>query len=182
MKMQLQPRLSVPGIPGFLLWARRDNPALYAALVSQFPEVAEFDSALKVEGLGGLADILKGVGSALSSSAKKIGSFVVNYALPVASVAVPLVVAKKQADVAIAQMRVADAQQPPMQTALLPGQSPGWPQAVPVQQVGGQWQQVPVGSVMAAATPLSSPVLGVPLWGWIAGAGALGLVWWMRRR
>jgi hypothetical protein len=168
MKARVNPRILVPGVPGFLLWARRDNPALYARLVAEFPEVAAFDGALQSQGLSGLADALKGAGAALASRAKTIASFVARVALPVASVAAPLIAAKKQADVDLAQMDLALAQQPPMQTALVPGQSPGWQMSVPI-------------SRSAPAFDLQGRVLGVPAWGWLAGAGALGLVLLARR-
>lgn len=139
-KMLLAPRIPEKGVPGFLVWARRDSPALYASLVRAFPEVADFERQ-NGAGLNGLFD-------SLASAAGKIGTFVKNNALPILAAAAPVLIAKKQADVAIAQMRVAVAQEAPLQTALTaPG---GYVLPVPVQRSG---------------------VSAVPSWAWIAGAG-----------
>lgn len=189
MKAQLTPRIATPGLPGFLLWARRDNPALYSGMVQSIPEVAQFEAALRADGLNGLFDTLKTIGSSLTSAAGKIGTFVAKNALPIATAVVPLVVAKKQADIAKSQYRLATAQQAPMQTAVV---DPSTGFAVPVQQVNGQWQQVPlsagaaaqlqaIASQARAPQSVSAPLLGVPLWGWLVGAGALGLVVLARR-
>lgn len=190
MKAVLAPRITATGIPGFLLWARRDNPALYNAMAQQLPEVAEFEAALRTEGMSGLLDTLKSFGSSLASSASKIGSFVAKNALPLAAAVVPLVVAKKQADVSKAQYKLAAAQMAPMQTAMI---DPATGLSVPVQQMNGVWQQVPLqgaavtqmqaiaAQARAQSNPLSQPVMGLPLWGWLAGAGAAGLVLLSRR-
>lgn len=179
-KMILAPRIAQPGMPGFLLWARRDNPSLYAQLRTNFPAVAQFEQTLQVDqGLEGFADILKSVGSSLSKSAKSIGAFVAKNALPIATVAVPLIVAKKQADVAKAQVKLAIAQQPPMQTAYQ-YDSAGNIVATPVRQTlqtglimeGGE----PLQRVNAARQKLfnvnwSTSIGGVPLWGVALAAG-----------
>jgi hypothetical protein len=154
-KMILAPKVKVPGMPGFLMWARRDNPHLYAALVKEFPAVALFEGAVKdadptelaQAGMSGLFDLLSSfgssigsaassVGSALSKSAGAIGTFVAKNAVPVLSAAVPLVVAKQQAKVAQAQVQLAQAQGYPMQTAYTTDPRTGYQYAVPVQQAG----------------------------------------------
>jgi hypothetical protein len=173
MKANLAPSINVPGVPGFLLWARRDNPALYRALVAQFPEVSAFDTALRDDGLGGLMDIIGSIGGTLGNAAKSIGSFVMNNALPIATAAVPLAIAMKQADVAKAQIKLASAQMQPMQTAV----DPRTGQTVPVQMVNGQWQAVPVtGGMIGAPLAQGGGMASVPKWAWIAGAGGAALL------
>jgi hypothetical protein len=130
------PTINARGIPGFLLWAREGNPALYRALVRQFPEVAAFDEAGDVsKGMAGLFDTFSDIGSSLASAAGRIGNFVKVNALPIATAALPVLVAKKQADVANAQVKLAQAQQSPMQTAYTTDAN-GNVIAVPVQPRG----------------------------------------------
>lgn len=134
------PKVTESGMPGFLLWARRESPALYASLVRNIPEVADFDNVVNSEGVGGIFDSIK---SALSSAAGKIGTFVKNNALPIFTAAVPVVVAAKQADVAKAQVKLAQAGQAPMQTAV--ASEAGYIYPVPVQQKTGglSFSQIP---------------------------------------
>lgn len=162
--MLLAPKITQGGVPGFLLWARRESPALYAAMARQIPEVASFDDALNVDGFAGITDVLSNVGGALSSAAGKIGTFVKNNALPILTAAVPVVVAKKQADVANAQYKLAMAQMTPMQTAITT--QDGYAVSVPVRQTQG------------------GVIRAIPSWVWMAGAGvaALGLVLMLRKR
>lgn len=168
MKARLAPAINAKGVPGFLMWARRDNPALYRALLAQFPEVGEFELALSESGVAGFS--LSAIGSKLASSAKKIGTFVAQNAVAVASVAVPVIVAKKQADLAKAQVRLAELQMAPMQTAL---DANGVP--IPVQQAGGQWTAVPVQGGMIG-TSLAQGGAGLPTWAWAVGAGGAALL------
>jgi hypothetical protein len=168
MKARLAPAIKATGVPGFLLWARRDNPPLYRALLAQFPEVAEFELAAREGGLSGFS--LSSIGSKLASSAKAIGTFVAQNAVAVASVAVPVIVAKKQADVAKAQARLAEAQMAPMQIAM---DARGVP--IPVQQYNGQWAAVPVqGGMIGTALAQGGPRL--PTWAWAVGAGGAVLL------
>jgi hypothetical protein len=174
MKAALAPRITTTGLPGFLLWARRDNPALYSAMVAQLPEVAAFEGALRAEGVSGIMDVLSSFGNSLANSAKKVGAFVAKNALPIAAAAVPLLVAKKQADIAKAQMKLADAQMAPMQTAQY--QSPEGVVTMPVQMQNGQWQQVPVSGGMIGAQVATGGAQGIPKWVWLAGAGGAALL------
>lgn len=155
-QMLAAPRIAQKGVPGFLLWTRRDSPALYASLLREFPEVQEFDSALNAQGVSGM---FSNIGSSLASAAGKIGTFVKNNALPILSAAVPVIVAKKQADVAMTQFKLAAAQQAPAQTAYTTT-TDGSVIAVPIQRTAG-------------ATLRSA---GVPSWVWIGGAGAAALL------
>ncbi len=170
MKARLQPAINATGVPGFLLWARRENPALYSSMVQSLPEVAQFDAELNASGLGGFASALKLTGSVLASSAKKIGSFVVNNVDNIAAVAVPLIVAKKQSSIAKAQMRLAEAGMAPMQTAV-----DQYGASIPVQREPKGWTAVDVSGGMIRQS-VATGRRNMPAWVWIAGAGALALV------
>jgi hypothetical protein len=145
-KMVLSPRISEKGVPGFLKWAKRDSPALFAALAREFPEVAEFDS---YEGTGSLMDNL-------SSIAGKIGSFVKNNALPILAAGVPLLVAQKQAKVALTQAKIAVANEAPARTAFTTEN--GYAVPVTVQQRAASGVGIPrwvwIGGAGAAAVGL----------------------------
>lgn len=162
-KLLLSPKVDEPGIPGFLIWARRDDPALYAALVRQFPEVAAFDNYASPAGLSGFASLFSSLASSLASKASAIGSFVVKNALPIATAAAPVLVAKKQADVAKAQIKLAQVQGTPMQTAMT--QQDGYYYPVPVQKTLGSYT-----------------VAGIPTWVLIAGGFALSALLILRRK
>lgn len=156
-RMLTAPRITEKGMPGFLLWARRESPALYASLRRQFPEVQQFEVAANTVGMSGLLDSISGI-------AGKIGTFVKQNALPILAAGVPLLIAKKQADVAMAQIRVANAEQPPLQTALT--------------TQGGYAVSVPV-------VPSIGTMIGknLPSWPWVfGGLAALGLIIYLRRR
>lgn len=169
--------IDVPGMPGFLLWARRDNPKLYAAMKREIPAVAQFDAALQVDaGMNGIADILKSVGSSVTNAAKSIGSFVKNNALPIATAALPLVVAAKEAKIARTQLELAQTMNPPMLTApgaggvavpVRPVNTPGFTPATPY-----PYDSSPPSTF---GTFITRPVLGVPTWVWLAGVGGIGL-------
>lgn len=161
----LTPKIREAGMPGFLLWARRESPALYASMVRNIPEVADFDNVVNSEGVSG---IFSSIGNALASAAGKIGTFVKNNALPIFTAAVPVAVAVKQAQVANAQVKIAQAQQAPMQTAV--ASQDGYVYPVPVQQTTG-----------APAMYVGSGSGGIPpaVW-WVGGGlvaiGALALI------
>jgi hypothetical protein len=172
----LQPKIDAAGMPGFLLWARRDAKPLYSALVAKFPQVAAFEEQYKTAvdpevGLSGFMDVL---GSGLSSAASAIGSFVANNAGSIFSAAAGYAVASQQAKVAQTQLKLAQAAQPPAQTAIV--QTPNGPVSVPVQPSGtgytyAQYMQAsqPSTGIMASLSRVS-PII------WIAGAGALATV------
>jgi hypothetical protein len=187
-KAKLAPKISTTGVPGFLLWARRDTPELYAAMVRDLPEVAAFEKQLIVDqGLSGILDVVKSFGSSLASSVGKIGSYVAKNAVPVLTAAVPLIVAKKQVDVAKAQVRLAAAQSAPMQTAMVPAAG-GGSVSVPVQYnaATGTYSAVPGFSLPSQSaggrSVMSGQLLGVPVWGWLAGAGTLAVLMIARRK
>jgi hypothetical protein len=163
-KMLLAPKIAEPGIPGFLLWAQRDDPALYASLVRAFPEVAAFDAATQgPAALGGFMDIFASIGSSLASKAGSISQFVLKNALPIATAVVPVYVAKKQADAAKTQIKIAQANGSPAQTAMTTDAN-GYTYAVPVQRsIGGS-------------------IAGVPVWVLLAGGAAVVAVLLLRRR
>jgi hypothetical protein len=170
-KMLLAPKIPEKGMPGFLLWARRDNPALYASLCREFPEVRAFDSAVKSqEMLSGFADLFGSIVKSIGTKAVAIGRFVATKALPIAIAAAPVLVAKKEADVAKLQMQLAQAQAAPAQTAIASADGYSYPVAVQ-QRAGGNYAPV-------------SAMSTVPTWVWIAGGGValVGLVLLLRKR
>ena len=116
----LNPEITAKGIPGLLVWARKEAPPLYTALRLKFPEVEAFERTLqlgKKPGMGDISDIFSSVGDALSSSASSIASFVTTNAQNVLSAAVPVAVAVEQAKVAGAQAQVAALNKAPLRTA-----------------------------------------------------------------
>src|SRR5258706_12008743 len=117
----LQPKIEQPGMPGFLLWARRDSPALYQALVNRFPEVAEFEEAVSADdrpgGMGGIFDVLSTIGGGIASAASSIGSFVTTNGPALFSAAGGYLIAQQQSKLTSTQLALARATQPPMQTA-----------------------------------------------------------------
>jgi hypothetical protein len=142
-KMMLQPKIPAQGLVGFLIWARRDNRALYDRLMREFPEVAAFEERMQLDtdaGMAGLMDVLSSFGSGVANVAKSVGSgivsgasqvfgglkssagnifnFVKNNALPIAATAAPVIIAKRQADVTNRQLELAAINQYPQQTAV----------------------------------------------------------------
>jgi hypothetical protein len=157
-KLFVTPKIGEAGIPGFLLWARRESPALYASMVRNLPEVADFDNVVNSEGIAGVFDSIVG---ALSSAAGKIGTFVKNNALPIFTAALPVAVAVKQADVAKAQVKLAEAQQPPMQTGI--ASQGGYSYPVPVRQSIGAGMSIPPGVLWAGGGILAVGLLALIL-------------------
>jgi hypothetical protein len=51
-KVQANKPITQTGALGYLLWLRRDVPAAYSAVAKQFPEVANFESALQRQSAG----------------------------------------------------------------------------------------------------------------------------------
>lgn len=47
-----KPHIAPTGAAGYLLWLRRDLPPVYQRVVKQFPQVAQFESAIRSHGLG----------------------------------------------------------------------------------------------------------------------------------
>lgn len=175
-KMIATPQITHKGLPGFLLWARRESPVLYAALLKQFPEVQDFEDAAQAEGVSGLLDVFSSIGSSLSSAASGIASFVTKNAVPLLVAAAPVAVALKQASVAKTQIKLANAQQAPARTALTVA-ADGSVISVPIQQTTGAAQPLSYyGMPAKASAPLP--------WGLIAGigAGAIGLMFLLNRR
>jgi hypothetical protein len=172
-KMTLAPKIQVKGMPGFLLWTRRDNPTLYAALVQKFPEVAQFEAIVRNAdptelaqvGMSGFMDALTGIGSALSGVAGSIGGFIQTNGVDLLKASVPLIVASQQIKVANAQVQLATAQQYPMQTAYTTD-AYGRQIAVPVQKSGAGYS---VPSQYRQATGLA----GIPTMYWVIGGVAV---------
>jgi hypothetical protein len=51
-KVAAKPAIVQPGALGYLLWVRRDLPPVYSHLATVFPEVANFEGALKRQAAG----------------------------------------------------------------------------------------------------------------------------------
>jgi hypothetical protein len=89
-KVTALPPITASGVPGFLLWARRDAPQIYSALVARFPVVNVFEQKLKddvdpgsfgptdTKTLGDFSDVFSSIGDTLSSAGSGIMSFVQN--------------------------------------------------------------------------------------------------------
>ena len=189
-KAILLPKISVTGIPGFLLWARREQPRLYGALVARFPEVYAFEERVKIDvdpaaGMGGLFDIFTSVASKFGSVAGTIGRFVGTNGASLLNLGGSLVMANQQKALMNAQMRLALAQQEPAQTAIV--QTPGGPVTVPVQPTSGgtgyQSGFAPGGGPAGFAAPtILDKLRTIPLATWLIGGGALASLWLIVRR
>jgi hypothetical protein len=143
----LNPSINVSGMPGFLLWARRDAPVLYTALQQRFPEVVTFEDrvrAAQTPGLADLSDVFGSITSALGNAASSIGSFVTQNAQNLLTAASPILVASQQAKIAQAQAQVAIAGRMPAQTGYT---------------VNAQGQRIPV---LASQYATQSLISGVP--------------------
>lgn len=173
----LQPKIEQPGMVGFLLWARRDAPALYGALVKEFREVAEFEEAVNADdrpgGVGGFFDVLASVGSSIGSAASSIGNFVVNNGAAIFSAAGGYLVASQQAKLANTQLALARATQPPAQTAYVTN-AQGQLVPVPVQSTGAGYAAYNAATL--PSTGLLATLSRVPLTTWLMGAGALATI------
>ena len=122
----LAPKIAVAGMPGFLLWARRDQPEMYLALVRQFPVINRFEEMYKNEvdpgaGLGGFMDILSSIGGGLAKTASSVGSFIATNGPALFTAAGSVIVANQQSKVAGLQLQLAQIQQPPAQVAYVNG-------------------------------------------------------------
>jgi hypothetical protein len=65
--------IGLPGLPGFLAWAKRDAPALYSHLMARRPELALAGAAAAagkhaIAGLGDFSDIFSSIGSTISDA------------------------------------------------------------------------------------------------------------------
>lgn len=173
----LQPKIETPGMIGFLLWARRDAPALYGALVHRFSEVARFEEALNAEdipgGVSGFMDVLSSIGGSIGSAASSIGNFVVNNGAAIFSAAGGYFVASQQAKLANTQLALARATQPPAQTAYVTN-AQGQMVPVAVQPSGTSYA-----AYNAATLPqggILSTLSKIPVMTWLTGAAALATV------
>lgn len=119
--MKSLPAIPVKGAPGFLLWLRRDQPAVYSVLRTQVPEVQLFESALGEARLGGLFDSIAGVlskvGGAVKIALPKIVAAVPKIAPTILEAGGAVVAAKQQAKVIDMQLKLAQANQAPLTTA-----------------------------------------------------------------
>ena len=171
------PAIPYKGMPGFLLWARRDSPALYSALVDRFPVVGLFESKLRDEahpgGVGDFSDILSSIGDTIASSASDIGSWVADNAGTILKAGASVAVAVKGAQVAQTQLALAQMNKTPARTAY---NAQG--QLVAVKPLATGVYSPPT----ASGGILSGSVFGVPTWMLLAGAGAVGLIFLLRRR
>lgn len=185
---QLNPKIDVPGWPGFLLWARKERPAQYAALVTQVPMVAEFESQLKGRNLGDLSDFFSSIGSGLASAGSSIMDVFTSIAPAALSFGTTLVAAKSAQNLTNTQLQLAAAQRAPAQTATI--QTANGPQTVPV-TMNAAGQYVPATVNAAGQYVMASPTGGgfmaslssIPVTTWLIGAGALaGILMLVTRR
>lgn len=182
----LQPKITVAGMPGFLLWARTGSPALYRALVARFPAVAEFEEAVSADdrpgGMGGVMDILSTIGNGISSAASSISSFVANNGATIFSAAGGYLIAQQQAKLANTQLQLAQASRPPVQTAMVTLPS-GQQVSVPVQPTGTGAATYATYSATPQTGGVMATLASVPLTTWLLGAGALaGVLLLVKRR
>lgn len=172
-KAQLNPKIPVAGWPGFLLWAKAERPAQYAALVAQVPAVASFDSALKNAGLGDFSDILSSIGSSLASAGSTIANVFTQNAPALLQFGTTLVQAKAAQNLTNTQLQLAKAQQPPAQTATV--QTANGPVTVPmVKNAAGQYVPATVttaGAVVPTGGSFLTSLSNVPITTWLLVAG-----------
>ncbi len=180
------PKIDVPGVTGYLIWLRQDLPAVYARLVTVFPQVAAFDVALKKElasrGLGfswsSIGDALSGAASSVGSVIGDVGSYVATNTPAILTTGAGLygMVAKQQ--MLNSQLVLAQSGQYPMQTGIV--QSPGnQPYLTGIGQTG---MVSPYASSGFASGLLSSTIMGVPSWIFIVAAVGGGAMLLMRKR
>lgn len=195
---QLMPKIPQAGLPGFLLWSRRESPALYSALVDRFPEVANFEEQYKNSvdagaGMGcvdceprldGFMDIMSSIGSGLASAAGSIGSFISANGSTIFSAAGGYMVAQQQNKIAQAQLKLALAVKPPLQTAIV--QTANGPVSVPVQPSGTGYtyaQYAAPANYGGTGGSIISSIANVSMTTWLMiGGGVAALALLMRRR
>lgn len=183
-KAQLNPKVDVPGWPGFLLWARKERPAQYSALLTRVPAVAEFESQIRNQNLGDLSDFFSSIGSGLASAGSTIASVFTSIAPAALSFGTTLIAANSAKQLSNTQLQLAQAQRPPVQTATY--QTANGPVTVPVAQTA---QGYTAGGYNAAGQYILPQQRGfmaslsaVPITTWLIGAGALAGVLMLVRR
>lgn len=230
------PKIATTGMPGFLLWMRRDNPRAYKKLAQDIPAVSAFEEQLQsyvdpaalvpgmsgvvydkpaldadqddwfldpasvlqgfdaaevvsgVEdeygnGMGDISDVFSSIGGALSSAASSVGSWLGANAGTLITAGTSLALVAKQNQLAQTQLQLAQAGQPPAQTAIA-YTAQGQPYYVPVQRTGiqqGYSSGLQTYPTLRTAAASAAP-LGVPLWVWAAGVAGVGLLFLLRRR
>lgn len=175
---KVRPAISEKGGVGFLLWARRDSPVLYSALVKKFPTVARFENlySSRIQNLGDLSDIFGSIGDAVTGSLSSIGDFITTQAPDLLKAAGTVYAAQQQQQLAQTQLQLAQLQKAPARTAVVPATAtqPAYTVAVAQQPAGSGFVQL--------QRVAQSSVGGFPLWGIAAaGAGAIGLALLLRR-
>ena len=184
------PPIEYEGMPGFLLWARRDQPPLYSALMKNIPSVRDFEMKYRAymlesggTGLGDFADFLGSVGNTVANAADSIGSFITDNAGSIFAAGTAVYGLTQQTKLAQTQLQVAQARQPPVRTGIAYGPQ-GQPYIVPIQPTANY----PVGASYPVAMPgqssatsfLTSSMYGIPMWALLAVGG--GLIFFMMRR
>ncbi len=181
------PKIDVPGVAGYLIWLRQDLPAVYAHVVKAFPQVAAFDAALKTElAARGLGFSWSSIGSALSGAASSVGSVLGNVGSYVAANAPAIlttgaglygVIAKQQ--MLDSQLQLAQSGAYPMQTGIV--QSPGNQSYMTGISSTGGYGYSPYSTGIASGL-LSSSILGIPSWIFLAAAVGGGALLLIKRR
>jgi hypothetical protein len=186
-KAQLNPAITAKGWPGFLLWARKERPAQYAALLAQVPIVQDFENTLKGAGLGDWTDIFSSIGSGLSSA----GSTIASVFTSIAPAAIQYELTATQANAAQkltnTQLALAVAQHPPAQTATVAGAN-GTTSVPVVRNAAGQMVPATVNAAgqlvpISGGGGIMATLAAVPMTTWLIGAGALaGILLLLKRR
>lgn len=172
-KAQLNPAVTTKGWPGFLLWARKERPTQYAALLAQVPAVADFEAQIKNAGLGDFSDILSSIGSSLASAGSTIATVFTQNAPALVSFGTTLIQAKAAQSLTNTQLKLAQAQQSPAQTATV--QTANGPVTVPmVKNAAGQYVPATVstsGQLVGAGGGFLSSLGNVSMTTWLLVAG-----------
>jgi hypothetical protein len=113
------------GPAGLVLWLRKYQPAVYAQLVATVPEVADIEATIRQQeagGLGWLANIGKAIAGFAKNAMPKLVSALPKIAATAVDVGSQVYVAKQQKKLIDSQIKQAELNQPPLQTAEVPGQ------------------------------------------------------------
>lgn len=182
------PKIPQKGLLGFLLWLKRDHPAMYYKLASDVPAVSDFErtmdlvtgytavkgGASPVSGFGDISDAFSSIGDALASAGSAVAGAAGSIATWVGSNAGPILQTGLTVAKAVEQQRVVDSQ---LQLAMM-GRAPNQVAKANASTAGGMSTYYPVGQ----GGILSGSLLGLPTWVWLAGGGGLVLLLLLRRR
>ena len=165
MSVKPLPKITQPGMVGYLAWMRRDQPKLYAAMAKDIPAVALFERTLQQQfnNLGDfdIGDALSSVGDTIASSAGDVASWLGTNAPSLIKAAGAAYVSTQQVKLAQTQLAVARTNSPPMQTGYVTNQY-GQTYIAPIQPT-----QNPAATIQYANVPSGNSVstYGIPPYG-----------------